>query len=173
VIETTIDDMNPQNYGFLLERALAEGALDVYFTSVQMKKNRPGTQVTVIVTPERFDPLARLLFRETTTIGFRYRREARCELSRESALARTPFGPVRVKISRDGREVVQAQPEYEDCRRLAALRGVPLKEVQSAALTAWRSAGGRVGAPHIPAPRRSRQPGRRRGSGPRSGGSRG
>lgn len=145
VIETTIDDMNPQNYGFLVEKALGSGALEIYVTPVLMKKGRPGSQVTVIVPPERFEDVSRLLFRETTTIGFRYRRESRRELDRAIVVVTTRFGAVRVKVSSAAGEVFQIQPEYEDCRRLARTKDVPLKVVQQEALAAWlRSpAGGR------------------------------
>ena len=166
VIEATIDDMNPQNYGFLLERALAEGALEVFFTPIIMKKDRPGTQVTLLVPPGRFETLARLIFRETTTIGFRYRRESRRELDRALAAVKTPYGSVRLKISSERGEILHVQAEYEDCRRIAASRDVPLKEVQRAALAAWvprrtSSRKGSRGAPRpsarsVPKPRRKR-----------------
>lgn len=139
VIETTIDDMNPQGYGFLMERLFEVGALEVFYSSVQMKKNRPGTLVTVISPQERFGEITSAIFRESTTIGLRHTLAGRIELAREIAVVKTAYGKVRVKVSSlDGRET-QAQPEYEDCRRIAASRGVPLKEVQSAALLAWRS----------------------------------
>ena len=137
VIETTIDDMNPQNYGFLVEKALASGALEIYVTPVLMKKSRPGSQVTVILPPERFEKIARLLFRETTTIGFRYRRESRRELDRAIVKVATRLGAVRVKVSSAGGEVFQVQPEYEDCRRIAQAGDVPLKVVQQEAIAAW------------------------------------
>src|SRR5262245_14700536 len=137
VIETTIDDMNPQNYGFLVEKALATGALEIYVTPILMKKGRPGSQVTVILPPERFEEVSRLLFRETTTIGFRYRRESRRELDRAIVKVATRFGAVRMKVSSAAGEVFQVQPEYEDCRRLALERDVPLKTVQHEALAAW------------------------------------
>ena len=137
VVETTIDDMNPQNYGFLMDRLLAEGALEVFLSPVFMKKGRPGTQVTAIVRPEGLAAASRLIFRETSSIGVRYRRESRRELFREIVEARTPWGRVRMKVSGDGGDIFNVQPEYEDCRRLAEARGVPLKEIQQAALAAW------------------------------------
>lgn len=138
VMESTIDDMNPQTYGYLMERLFEAGALEVFYTPVQMKKVRPGVLVTVITPPGLLNDLARVLFEETTTIGVRYRPAGRIELARSTVTVGTPFGRVRVKLSSlDGR-VTQAQPEYEDCRRLAARRKVPLKAVQAAAIAAWQ-----------------------------------
>jgi len=158
VIETTIDDMSPQNYGFLVEKALGSGALEIYVTPILMKKGRPGSQVTVILPPERFEDVSRLLFRETTTIGFRYRRESRRELDRAIVKVATRFGTARVKVSSANGEVFQVQPEYEDCRRLALERDVPLKEVQREVLGAWQK-GSRSARPARPA--RPAQPARR------------
>jgi pyridinium-3,5-bisthiocarboxylic acid mononucleotide nickel chelatase len=137
VIETTIDDLNPQVYGYLMERLFAAGALEVFFTSIQMKKNRPGTLVTVIVPEDRFDAVGEVVFRETTTIGFRYRRMDRIELGREFRRVRTPYGSVRIKVSLFQGKVVQATPEYEDCRAVALKAGVPLREVQRSAAEAF------------------------------------
>ncbi len=167
VIETTIDDMNPQNYGHFLDRALAAGALEVFFTPVMMKKGRPGMLVTAIVAPGDFDAVARLIFRETTTIGFRWRRESRRELDRRFTAVSTPWGRVRVKVSSDAGEVMHAQPEYEDCRRLALERDVPLKDVQRAALAAvnadLRLSSGTGDKTHSARPAPSRASGARRG----------
>jgi len=139
-IECTIDDMNPQGYGYLMERLFDAGALEVFYTPVQMKKDRPGVLVTLIAPAALLNELARVLFEESTTIGLRYRTMQRIELARETKKVRTRYGVVRVKISTlDGR-VTQAQPEYEDCRRLAARRKVPLKVVQAAAAAAWEDA---------------------------------
>jgi hypothetical protein len=129
VIETTIDDLNPQVYGYLMERLFGAGALEVFFTSIQ-KKSRPGTLVTIITPTERFDAVGEVVFRETTTIGFRYQRMDRIELGREIRRVKTPFGPVRIKVSLFQGKVVQATPEYEDCRAAAIRTGVPLREVQ-------------------------------------------
>jgi len=130
VIETTIDDLNPQVYGHLMERLFSAGALEVFYTPIQMKKNRPGSLVTIIVPEERFDPVGEVVFRETTTIGFRYQRMDRVELGREVRKVKTRFGPIRIKVSLFKGEVVQATPEYEDCRAAALKAGVPLREVQ-------------------------------------------
>jgi len=141
VLECTIDDMNPQGYGYLMERLFASGAREVFYTPVQMKKNRPGVLVTIISAVARLDELAHVVFEETTTIGLRYRPSGRIELARDTVTVATRFGKVRVKVSRLNGRVVQAQPEYEDCRKLAARKRAPLKEVQAAATAAFGGAG--------------------------------
>ena len=141
VVEITceIDDMNPQLFGSLMERLLAAGALDVFYAAVQMKKNRPGTLVTVLAAPERRENLAGILFSETTTLGVRYQEMQRECLDREIVRVETEVGTVRIKVaSREGR-VLNASPEFDDCARLAAERGLPVKEVQALALRAWMS----------------------------------
>jgi pyridinium-3,5-bisthiocarboxylic acid mononucleotide nickel chelatase len=143
VIETTIDDMNPQLYGHLMERLFAAGALEVFYTSIQMKKNRPGTMATVIVPVHRLESITEVIFRETTTIGFRYLPMGRIEMARSVESVRTRWGSVRMKVSRYNGSVMQSTPEYEDCRALALRAGVPLKEVQAAAVSAFGSTGGR------------------------------
>jgi len=138
VLEANVDDMSPQLYGYLVERALAEGALDVTCSSIQMKKNRPGLEVSILCPPERSDALAQLLFDETTTIGLRIYEARRKVLDRELVTVETCYGAVRVKVAhRDGR-VLNVAPEYEDCQRLAAEKSVPLKEVMLAAQLAYR-----------------------------------
>jgi len=134
VIQTTIDDLNPQVYGYLMERLFAAGALEVFYTAIQMKKNRPGTLVTVIVPDDRFNAVGARIFRETTTIGFRYQRMDRVELGRELRRVKTRFGAIRVKVSLFQGAVVQATPEYEDCRAAALKADVPLREVQRVAI---------------------------------------
>jgi uncharacterized protein (TIGR00299 family) protein len=129
VIEANLDDMSPQIYGYFVEVALAAGALDVYSTPVQMKKNRPGVLLTILCKPEDVVRLVDLVFRETTTIGVRTYEARRKTLDRESVPVETPFGAVRVKISRMNGSILNATPEYEDCQRIAAERGIPLKQV--------------------------------------------
>jgi uncharacterized protein (TIGR00299 family) protein len=137
VIECEIDDMNPQLFGVAMDRLYAAGALDVFYVPVQMKKNRPGTLLTVIAPPERRRPLAEILFRETTTIGLRHYDVERECLQREIITVDTPIGAVRFKIaSRDGR-VMNAVPEFEDCAKLAAARNLSVKEVQAMAVSAY------------------------------------
>ncbi len=156
VLESTIDDMNPQTYGWVMDRLFAEGALEVFWTPVQMKKNRPGVLVTVIGPVDRLETLTRVLFEETTTIGLRYRPMRRMELQRETTRVRTRYGPVRVKISTMEGRPIQVKPEYDDCRRIAARRRIPLREVQRAAVAAC----GEIGN----APAGAAQPARRRRS---------
>ena len=137
VIEAEIDDMNPQIFGVLMDRLLAEGALDVFYTSIQMKKNRPGTLLTVVSAPERRECLTAVIFRETTTIGVRYRDMARECLDRDSMTVDTELGPVRIKLARRRGELLNALPEFDDCARLAAEHRVPAKHVQALAMTAY------------------------------------
>jgi hypothetical protein len=141
VLETNVDDMNPQLYGYLVERALAAGALDIFSTPVQMKKNRPGQLITILCEPAAADALTELLFRETTTIGVRSTAARRRCLEREVVTVQTKFGgEARVKVSRLNGDVVNAQPEYEDCQRLAAASGAPLRAVIADALHAYQHA---------------------------------
>jgi uncharacterized protein (TIGR00299 family) protein len=136
-IECEIDDMNPQIFGPLMDRLLAEGALDVFYQAVQMKKSRPGTLVTVLAPPERREALAELLFRESTTIGLRWREMSRERLDRETVRVATPLGDVGIKVARRGGRVVNAQPEFDECVRLAEAHGVPIKDVQAMAMRAY------------------------------------
>jgi uncharacterized protein (TIGR00299 family) protein len=133
VIETNLDDMSPQIYGYFVERALAAGALDVFSTPAQMKKNRPGLLVTLLSETENVARLIDLVFRETTTIGVRTYEVRRKTLEREFVAVATPFGEVRMKLSRMNGTILNATPEYEDCQRIAASNGVPLKKVIAAA----------------------------------------
>lgn len=137
VIEANLDDMNPQIYGYFLEKALEAGALDVFATPVQMKKNRPGTLLTVLCRPESSEALIKLIFAETTTFGVRMHRAERRVLPREFVSVATGFGPVRVKVSRVNGRVLHVAPEYEDCKKLAAERDVPLQQVIAEALRAY------------------------------------
>ena len=137
VIEANVDDMSPQLYGYLAEKALAAGALDVTCTSIQMKKNRPGLLLTVLSRPEACDALADLLFEQTTTIGLRIYEARRIVLEREVVTVETPYGPVRVKVAKRHGKEVNAAPEFDDCRRLAEERAVPLKQVMIAAQAAY------------------------------------
>ncbi len=141
VIEANLDDMNPQIYGYFLEKALASGALDVYTTPVQMKKNRPGMLLTVLCRPESVDALMKLIFAETTTFGARTYRAERRVLPREFVEVTTGFGPVRVKVSRVNGRILHVAPEYEDCKKLAAERDVPLQQVIAEALRAYAAGG--------------------------------
>src|SRR3954470_22283068 len=141
VIEAEIDDLPGEGFGFLMERLLAAGALDVYFTPVQMKKSRPGTLVTLLCRRPQLDELAGVLLTESGSLGCRYHAAARLEAEREILEVQTAFGTVRVKRARlDGRPLAVA-PEFEDCRRLALASGVPWRDVYHAALAAASAAG--------------------------------
>lgn len=133
VIETNLDDMSPQIYGYFVERALASGALDVFSTPVQMKKNRPGQLVTILCEISSRSRLIDLIFHETTTIGVRTYEVHRQTLNRETIPVETPLGSIRMKVSRLNGTILNAAPEYDDCQRIAAQKGVPLKQVLSTA----------------------------------------
>ena len=136
VVETEIDDLPGEGFGFLMERLLAAGALDVYFTPVQMKKSRPGTLVTLLCRRPKLEELAGILLTESGSLGCRYHAASRFEAEREILEVATAFGTVRIKRARlDGRPLAVA-PEFEDCRRLALASGVPWRDVYRAALTA-------------------------------------
>lgn len=129
VIETNIDNMTGEQLGDLLERLLAAGALDAGYTPIQMKKNRPAVQLTVMAREEDGEALARLLLAESGTLGVRIRQSQRRKASRIQQRLDTPFGPMTVKVKLLGSQVISAAPEYEDCRRIAQERHVPLTEV--------------------------------------------
>jgi hypothetical protein len=137
VIEAEIDDMNPQIFGVLMDGLLAQGALDVFYTSIQMKKNRPGTLLSVIAPPAARERLTALVFRETTTIGVRYREMTRECLDRETVAVETPLGAIRIKVARRNGEILNASPEFDDCVRIAAEHGRPVKDVQALASRAF------------------------------------
>jgi len=139
VIEANVDDMNPQIYAYFLQKALEAGALDVFSTPVQMKKNRPGLLVTILCEAARVDVMSELLFRETTTIGVRAYEARRRTLARDSVTVQSKFGgDVRIKVAHLNGDVVNAQPEFEDCQRLAAAACVPLRQVMADALHAYQ-----------------------------------
>ena len=137
VVEAEIDDMNPQIFGVLMDRLLAQGALDVFYTPIQMKKNRPGTLLTVIAAPDAREALTATIFRETTTIGVRYRDMARECLDRHTVTVATSIGDVRIKVAARNGQILNASPEFEDCVRLAAQHNLPAKNVQALAMKAW------------------------------------
>ncbi len=137
VLEANLDDMNPQIYGYFLEKALAAGALDVFTTPVQMKKNRPGMLVTVLCKPEDESKFHELFFAETTTLGVRTYTAERRVLARQWETVRTAFGEVRIKVARLNGHIQQASPEFEDCRKLAEAKNVPLQRVMDEAMRSW------------------------------------
>lgn len=137
VLEANLDDLNPQVFGYVMDRLLAEGALDAFGMPVQMKKNRPGTLLTVLCKPEDASRLTELIFAETTTLGVRRREEVRQTLARRWENVRTPWGEVRIKIASMNGTVTNYAPEFEDCRRIAAEHHVPLKTVMQEAARAY------------------------------------
>jgi uncharacterized protein (TIGR00299 family) protein len=137
VIEAEVDDMNPQFFGGLIDGLLSEGALDAFYTPIQMKKGRPGTLITVVAPPAAREALSAALFRGTTTIGVRYRETAREVLARETVVVPTAAGEIRVKVARRDGHVVNAAPEFDDCARAAAATGRPVKEIHALALSAF------------------------------------
>ena len=143
VIEAEIDDMNPQIFGVLMDRLLAQGALDVFYTPIQMKKNRPGTLLSVIAVPDAREALTGTIFRETTTIGVRYREMTRECLDRRTVTVTTSVGEIRIKVAARNGQVLNAAPEFEDCVRLADEHNLPAKTIQALAMKAWLDAGNR------------------------------
>ena len=129
VIETHIDDMNPELLGFLMERLLDEGALDVAFSPLQMKKNRPAVRLTVIASPPLLAHLSRIILLESTAIGIRHYPAERLKLERAVESRQTTLGEVRTKVLREAGVVVRVSPEFEECRRLARETGRPLAEI--------------------------------------------
>jgi uncharacterized protein (TIGR00299 family) protein len=141
ILEANLDDLNPQVFGYVMDRLLEEGALDVFGMPVQMKKNRPGTLLTVLCKPEDASKLAQLIFAETTTLGVRRREEMRQTLARRWENVRTQWGEVRIKIASMNGTVTNYAPEYEDCRRIAGEHHVPLKTVMQEAVRVFTNGG--------------------------------
>lgn len=129
VIETNIDDMNPQIYEHLIERLLEDGALDAYVTPIMMKKNRPSHLLTVLSERKKIDVLIDIIFRETTTFGVRFHSVSRCKLSKEIEKVKTKYGTINVKIGIRGNDILSITPEYEDCRVIAKKKKLPLRTI--------------------------------------------
>jgi uncharacterized protein (DUF111 family) len=125
--------MNPQVYDYLIEKLMQQGAQDAYLTPIIMKKGRPAILISVLVDKARSDAIVDTLFRETTSIGVRIQDVGRKKLSREIREVNTIYGKIRIKISKRGDEVLTATPEYEDCRRIAEEKQIPLKQVMEEA----------------------------------------
>jgi hypothetical protein len=134
VLEANLDDLSPQVFGYVMSQLLEAGALDVFSTAVQMKKNRPGMLLTVLAKPEDAGKLSQIIFAETTTLGVRRREESREVLARKWQTVTTRFGDVRIKLASMNGAVSNYAPEYEDCRRIAAEQRVPLKTVMQEAV---------------------------------------
>lgn len=146
VVEATLDDMNPEIYDYVIDRLFAQGALEVFLQPVIMKKSRPGTTLTVLCAPQHVEALATVIFAETTTLGLRWREEQRLVAERRLVEVHTPAGTVRVKLAEHDGRLLNAAPEYEDCKQLAQATGRPLKEVfDLARLEAQRQFGGQAG----------------------------
>jgi uncharacterized protein (TIGR00299 family) protein len=142
LLETNLDDMNPEFYEHVMEALFAAGALDVYLKPIQAKKGRPGVVLSVLCHPQAAEELSSIIFTETTTLGIRVQTMERVCLGRETIVLDTAFGRVRIKVATLGDEVVNVSPEYEDCRRLASEKGKPVKEVYAAAeagAAEWRA----------------------------------
>jgi pyridinium-3,5-bisthiocarboxylic acid mononucleotide nickel chelatase len=137
VLEANLDDLNPQVFGYVMDRLLEQGALDAFGMPVQMKKSRPGMLLTVLCKPEQASALTQLIFTETTTLGVRRRDEMRQALARRWESVSTAWGEVRIKIASMNGTVTNYAPEYENCRRLAAEHNVPLKTVMQEAARAY------------------------------------
>ena len=129
VIETNIDDMNPEFYDHIMSQLLIAGAVDVFLTAVNMKKNRPGTLLTTLVSNDKFDCVVRIILEETSTFGIRHYDVDRTELKRENKLIKTSFGKVRIKVGSFAGSRLTVSPEYEDCKKLALKKGIPVKRV--------------------------------------------
>ena len=139
VLETNLDDINPEILGAFVETALAAGALDVFHTPIQMKKNRPGVLLTVVCAESDADKFSEMVLRETTAFGVRKTIAERRKLRREFRKVKTPFGKVAVKLGLLGQKIIQAAPEFESCRALARQNKIPLKDVYEAAIMNLKS----------------------------------
>jgi pyridinium-3,5-bisthiocarboxylic acid mononucleotide nickel chelatase len=129
LLETNVDDLNPQVYDHVINKLFGAGALDVWLTPIQMKKNRPAVLISVLSSLAAEATLTEILFRETTTLGLRRQMIERRRLPREVREVQTRFGLARVKVAIENGHLLRAVPEYEDCKRLAESNGVPLREV--------------------------------------------
>ena len=138
-LETNLDDCPPELLGAVMQRLLDAGALDVWFTPIQMKKLRPAVMLSVLCEEEKIAALSDMIFEGTTAFGLRVEQVIRLKLARRIEMVRTEFGEVAVKIGARGSEVLQVAPEYESCRTLAEKTGVSLKLIYEQAVQAWRA----------------------------------
>jgi uncharacterized protein (DUF111 family) len=136
-LETNLDDCSAEILGAVMEKLLAAGALDVWFTPIQMKKHRPGVMLSVLCEPTTAGAMADLLFAETSAFGLRREEIVRLKLARRFESVTTEFGEVTLKLGLKGDAVVQVAPEFESCRALAERSGQPLRSIYDAALRAW------------------------------------
>ncbi|MCC3605911.1 MAG: LarC family nickel insertion protein [Microcoleus sp. PH2017_29_MFU_D_A] len=137
VLETQIDDLNPQAIGYVFDALFLAGALDVFTTPIVMKKSRLGVLLSVICHPEFQDACEAVMFRETTTLGIRRSTQQRTILDREIQKVQTEYGEVQIKVAKSGETIVNVQPEYEDCAEIARLKNVSWREVHRLALQLW------------------------------------
>ena len=147
VVECEIDDMNPQIYGVLMDRLRAAGAVDAFYTPIHMKKNRPGTLVTVLAAPDRRRAVSEVLFAETTTLGMRTSEMTRECLDRDIVPVETPLGTIPIKVARRAGAVLNAAPEFDDCVRVAEAHGLSVKQVQAVAMKAYLDLPAAAGRP--------------------------
>ncbi len=140
LIETNIDNMNPELLGYASEILLKQGVLDVFMTPIFMKKNRPGTMLSVLTTWDRLDDILSTIFKEMTTLGVRIRHLERKRLSREIISMKTRFGEIKVKIGKIGNQIKNITPEYESCKEIAVKQGIPLKDIYDEAKETARKA---------------------------------
>lgn len=129
IIETNIDDMNPQLYEHVMDKLIQNGALDVYLTNIMMKKNRPAIKLTALAKTEDQENIVRIILEQTTSLGVRIRKEERTILEREIREIETPYGKVKIKTAKLKGKIINTTPEYEDCKRIAEQRNIPLKQV--------------------------------------------
>jgi len=150
VLETNLDDMNPQFYDYVMERLFAAGALDVYLSPIQMKKNRPGVALSVLCRHDQVEEMLAIIFAETSTLGVRVSERTRRCLERSTTVLSTRYGQIRVKVARRGEAILHVAPEYEDCKRAARQHGVTLSAVyQEAVKQAIEDSGLRDRADHV------------------------
>jgi len=129
LIETNIDDMNPEFYDYIMEKLFSQGALDVFLTPIQMKKNRPAHMFSIVVYEQNLKEILEVLFSESTTLGVRIREIKRLRLAQQNFIAETKYGKIRVKVGIFKGDIKNVAPEYEDCKKIAKQYKVPLKEV--------------------------------------------
>ena len=139
-IETNLDDISPQILGAVMQQLLAAGALDVWFTPVQMKKSRPGTMLSALCDEDAVEKIADIIFTETTAFGLRVEKITRLKLTRKFETVKTPHGDVTVKLGFKGDRLLQIAPEFESCRAVAECTGITLREIHAASLEAARAA---------------------------------
>jgi len=135
IIEANIDDLNPEIYDHVMECLFSCGALDVYFTPIQMKKNRPAVKITILANPSISNHVGEILLRETTTLGYRRQSVEKIMLPRKHVPVKTPWGTVRVKVAGPYPDYCNMAPEYEDCLRIAREKGIPLKQIYHYVMT--------------------------------------